>query len=173
MGVIERTRNVSLEMRGQDIVGLQRHERAKTQRQTDLTGGLLASKAMILQDLGPFLVPQNHLPRENASRLSTMEKLANHYEIAHNLTVAPNATNMRTERGRLLAIEWYRELIQGQLPSWGAKDQQFFQRFLQPAQTQPAQTQPAQTQPAQTQAAQAQPAQADQPQTANEDVPQD
>lgn len=90
MGVIERTRNVSLEMRGQDIVGvktwegsirtplaaladyhwqLKRHERAKTQKQVGLMGRLLASKAMILQDLGPFPVPQNYLPREKVSRL--------------------------------------------------------------------------------------------------------
>lgn len=49
----------------------------------------------------------------------------------------------------LTSLGWYRELMDGQQPSWRAKDQQFLQ------------------------SGQAQPTQDDQPQAANEDLPKD
>lgn len=79
-----------MEVKGQDVVGiktwegsirtllvalaynhwqLQRHERAKTQKQVERMGEFLASKAVTLQDLGPCPLSLNHLPCEQVSRL--------------------------------------------------------------------------------------------------------
>ncbi|KAH7244743.1 hypothetical protein B0J15DRAFT_552355 [Fusarium solani] len=85
----------------------------------------------------------------NDARFSGRYNLARHYQIEHNLTVAHNATMPHSTRGRILIVGWYRELMDGQQPSWRAKDQQFLQ------------------------SGQAQPTQDDQPQAANEDLPKD
>ncbi|RSL73341.1 hypothetical protein CEP54_000316 [Fusarium duplospermum] len=59
----------------------------------------------------------------NDGRFSQRRYLIMHYRKEHDLTVACNATNPSSVKGRALVAGWYKELIEGLQPSWRAKDQ--------------------------------------------------
>ncbi|KAI8654831.1 hypothetical protein NCS57_01230200 [Fusarium keratoplasticum] len=100
----------------------------------------------------------------NDKRFSRRYYLVWHYQVEHNLTIAHNATKPNSKRGRDLIVAWYKELMEGQQPSWRAKDQQSLQANTQTNAPLPVPS---------AQNGQAQPTQDDQPQAADEDLPRD